>query len=207
MGYSLLMVSERQGVGKSLLGTILADCIGRSNASSPRVSDILSDFNGWAAHRRLVVVHEIYGAKPRAVYDALKTLITDLTLTVNRKFLPAYEVRNCCPSLMRASNHAAAIRLEDGDRRWFYPTLTEDPWSREKFEAIWQWIRAGGLGAIRAWADGFGKVGRYVGPGEHSPETDRKKEAIESGQPEYIRVARQLASAPDAARGSRRFAR
>ena len=45
MGYSLLMVSERQGVGKSLLGTILADCVGRSNASSPGISDIMSDFN------------------------------------------------------------------------------------------------------------------------------------------------------------------
>ena len=49
MGYSLLMVSERQGVGKSLLGTILADCVGRNNASSPGISDIMSDFNAWSA--------------------------------------------------------------------------------------------------------------------------------------------------------------
>ena len=192
MGYSLLMVSERQGVGKSLLGTILADCVGRNNASSPGISDIMSDFNAWSANRRLAVVHECYGENPRAVYNRLKSLTTDLTTSVNQKFIPQYEVRNCC-HVYACSNHLGAIRFEDDDRRWFYPTLTEEPWPREKFEAIWQWIRAGGLGSIRAWADRFGKVGRYVGPGEHAPATDRKKEAIEASQPEYVRLARQLA--------------
>ena len=190
IGYSMLLVSEAQGVGKSLLGGILAQIVGRNNASSPGISDILSDFNGWAANRRLAVVHEIYGEQPRAVYNRLKSLTTDRNIAVNQKFVPQYEVANFC-HVFACSNSLNAIRLEDSDRRWYFPTLTEKRWPREKFRGLWQWVGAGGLSIIRAWAEDFDD---FVDPGEHAPETERKKEAIRSSEPEHLNVARQLAS-------------
>ena len=59
MSYGMLLISEKQGVGKTTLGaSILGPLIGTWNCSFPGENDILAQFNEWVAHKRLAVVSD-----------------------------------------------------------------------------------------------------------------------------------------------------
>lgn len=191
MGYGLLMISETQGIGKSMLGArILAPLVGLSNTSFPGEADITSDFNGWIAHKRLAVIHEVYSGHSKKTYTQLKSAITDPDITVNKKYISQYVIENWC-HIYAASNSLKALKMDDEDRRWYYPTLTEKRWSPQKFYDFHKWLRMVGLGAIKAWCHDYGE---YVQATRHAPMTMRKSQAIEEGQSQCIQEACRLAS-------------
>lgn len=193
MGYGMLLISEAQGVGKTTLGSsILAPLVGSQNVSYPSESDINNDFNGWLAHKRLAVVNEIYSGSSWKAYNALKSVITDTQLTVNQKYVRQYEIENWC-HVVACSNSMRALKMENDDRRWFYPEVTENPWPKERFIAFRKWINGGGLSIIRNWAENFetrekGSTTKgkqcYVMPSERAPMTERKMEMIEGSRSE-----------------------
>ncbi len=189
IGYGLLMVSERQGVGKTTLGEhVLAPLVGWTNVSVPSEASLLSMFNEWAAHKRLVLVNEIYHGRSWKAYNALKSVITDRTIEVNKKYVPQYNVENWC-HIYACSNSMRALKMEDSDRRWFYPELVEQGWPKEKFAQLRDWLERGGLAIIAHWAEGFGD---YIGPAEHAPLTQRKKDLIEDSMSAPAREAHRL---------------
>lgn len=193
MGYGMLLISEAQGVGKTTLGSsILAPLVGSQNVSYPSESDINNDFNGWLAHKRLAVVNEIYSGSSWKAYNALKSVITDTQLTVNQKYVRQYEIENWC-HVVACSNSMRALKMENDDRRWFYPEVTENPWPKERFIAFRKWINGGGLSIIKNWAENFEArekgnttTGKqcYVMPSERAPMTERKMEMIEGSRSE-----------------------
>lgn len=176
MLYGLLLVSERQGMGKSTLGErILAPLVGYNNTGFPGERDIVdSNFNGWIAKRRLVVIGEIYTGQSFKAYNLLKTYITDKHIDVNEKYQRQYKIENWA-HILACSNSRKALRIENSDRRWFYPLLNEEPWGREKFGEFYGWLASGGLGIIARWAEEYGD---YVLAGETSPMTATKAELI-----------------------------
>lgn len=181
MEYGMLMISEATGVGKTTLGSlILAPLVNLNNVSYPRELDILSDFNGWAANKRLVIVHEIYSGHSWKAYHTLKSIITDKDIQVNEKFQRPYKIENWA-HLFACSNSKQALKMEGDDRRWMYPMMNEERWERAKFVKLRDWLASGGLGIIRTWAERFGD---YVMPGERAPMTSRKKEMIEGSRSE-----------------------
>lgn len=188
MGYGMLLISEAQGVGKTTLGSsILAPLVGSQNVSYPSESDINNDFNGWLAHKRLAVVNEIYSGSSWKAYNALKSVITDTQLTVNQKYVRQYEIENWC-HVVACSNSMRALKMENDDRRWFYPEVTESPWPKERFVAFRKWINGGGLSIIKNWAENFESREKgkqcYVMPSERAPMTERKMEMIEGSRSE-----------------------
>ena len=190
MGYGLLMVSETQGVGKSMLGAgVLAPLVGLNNTSFPREADIMSEFNSWMSHKRLAVIHEVYSGHSKKAYTMLKSAITDQDVTVNQKYITQYTIENWC-HIYAASNSVKALRMDDEDRRWFYPLLTEERWPAEKFHRLIHWLRTNGLGAILAWAMEFED---YIEPSAHAPMTERKKVIMEENQSESVQEVRRLA--------------
>ena len=74
-------------------------------------------FNTWAAHKRLVVAHEIYSGQSRKAYNLLKSVITDDVLRVSKKFVPEYEVTNHA-HIVACSNSLRALGVAAEDRRW-----------------------------------------------------------------------------------------
>jgi hypothetical protein len=192
MHYGLLLISEKQGVGKTTLGaSILAPLVGIQNVGFPGENDVTSAFNEWVAHKRLAIVSEIYSGSSWKAYHALKSVITDKDISVNQKYMRQYTIENWC-HILASSNSMRALKMENDDRRWFYPEVTEVPWSRERFDELRKWLNSGGLGIIKSWAEAWGN---YVNQSDRAPMTDRKREMIEGSRSEAQQEAAALAEA------------
>jgi len=193
IGYGLLLVSERQGVGKTTLGAhILAPLVGYQNVGYPTEADISnSAFNGWMANKRLVIVNEIYSGHSWKAYNQMKSVITDRDVTVNQKYMRPYTIDNWC-HVFACSNSMRALKMENDDRRWFYPEVTEVAWPAEKFIEFRRWVESGGLSIIKHWAKQWDD---YVHPSNRAPMTERKKEMIDGSRSEAQQEAAALADA------------
>lgn len=191
IGYGLLLVSEKQGIGKTTLGAnILAPLVGFQNVGFPSENDIVnSGFNGWMANKRLIIVNEIYSGASWKAYHSLKSTITDKDITVNQKYMRQYVIDNWC-HVIACSNSMRALKMENDDRRWFYPEITETAWDRDKFLSFRKWIDGGGLSIIHHWALNFKN---YIHPSERAPMTERKREMIEGSRSEAQREVAALA--------------
>ncbi len=194
MHYGLLLASESQGIGKTTLASaVLAPLVGEHNVGWPTESDITaSAFNSWLAHKRLVVVNEIYSGHSWKAYNNLKEVITDSEVSVNEKHMKGYVIENWA-HVVACSNSLRALKVEGDDRRWFYPRVTERAWTRDQFAEFRKWLGSGGLEIVAHWAEGFGD---YVMPGARAPMTARKAELIQEsrseGQQEAVAFAQAL---------------
>ena len=193
IGYALLMVTEHQGIGKTTLGeVVLAPLVGLQNASFPNEKDIMSDFNEWIAHKRLAVINEIYTGASWKSYNILKNCITDKKITINRKYISQYKIDNWC-HIFACSNSLRALKIENSDRRWYYPQLNENKWPFEKFIEFRSWLDRGGLSVIKWWAENYGD---YIHPSDHAPMSENKEILIEESYSEacqeVIRLSREI---------------
>ncbi|MGN6496608.1 MAG: DUF5906 domain-containing protein, partial [Tsuneonella sp.] len=189
MHFGLLLASETQGVGKGIFASqVLAPLVGEHNTGYPSEHDIVeSAFNDWMAHKRLVVVGEIYQGASWKAYNRLKGLITDKDFEVNKKHQAKYRIDNWC-HVVACSNSDAALKMERTDRRWFYPQVTETPWPREKFAELVGWLQGDGLGIVARWANDYGD---YVKTGELPRMTKRKALMIDESEAEELRWIRE----------------
>ena len=194
MRYAMLLISERQGVGKTtLVDAVLAPLIGRWNVSSPSESQIAdSGFNSWIAHKRLAHVSEIYSGQSRKTYDRLKAVIADDSVDVNRKYMEEYTIENWV-HVVACSNSIRALHVDDGDRRWLIPRITEELKPRQWWDAFHGWLRSGGLSIVAAWAEGYVSEQGAVRTGDRAPETTAKSEVIAEARSEGQRLALDLA--------------
>ena len=191
--FGVLLVSTLHGTGKTTLtDSILAPLVGIHNCSWPAEQDIVeSQFNGWAAMRRLVIVAEIYMGKSWTAYHRLKSLITDRQLRVNEKFMKPYVLDNWA-HIIASSNSMEALKIEVHDRRWLVPRVTEERWAQERFAEFHRWLRQGGLGAIQRWAYEYGD---YYTESDTAPMTLRKRAMQEGSLGEAEVMAIDLAKA------------
>lgn len=189
MHFALLLVSRTQGVGKGIFASqVLAPLVGEHNVGYPSEHDVTeSQFNDWMAHKRLVVVGEIYQGSSFKAYNRLKGLITDKDFSVNKKHQAQYRINNWC-HLIACSNSELSLKMDNSDRRWFYPEVTELPWGREKFSEFVTWLQGGGLGIVAKWAADYGD---YVQTGERPEMTARKQVMIEESEADELRWVRE----------------
>jgi len=183
MLYGCLLISEEQGVGKGTLGEkILAPLVGNDNTSFPSEEDIVeSSFNYWSAHKRLAVVHEIYAGHSARAYNKLKSIITDRTINVNKKYQASYEIENWL-HIFACSNSLRAIQLSADDRRWFVPKVTEQKVKPSYWISFNEWLNdRRGLRIIKWYANEWLKTNPSVMRGDNSPWSEAKREVIEEG--------------------------
>lgn len=179
IGFALLMISNSQGTGKTTLGEhILAPLVGTENVSrGVSEKQLLSDETTWVANKRLAIIGEIYAAKKRALYNELKSIISDDYVSVNEKYVPRHTLQNWI-HIYACSNSHDAVSIEEGDRRWYVPRVTEEIWPKEKFDAFYDWLDHGGLNIIMNWAERYGDyyTGKQIAPNSYC-----KVEMIEEG--------------------------
>jgi hypothetical protein len=188
MGYAVLLVTETQGIGKNTLGEkILAPLVGRHNCSFPNERELVeSQFNSWLVNKRFAFIGEIYTGRSWKAANLLKSYITDRETAVNEKFIRSYTTENWI-HVMACSNSLRALKLDNTDRRWMVPTLTETPWPHAQWVAFNDWIEGTGLNIIRRWAENFGD---YVKVGQHAPMTERKREMQRESESEAVQLLR-----------------
>jgi hypothetical protein len=117
MIYGVLLISEKQGIGKGTLGeAILCPLIGHDNCSFPNGAALKNEHNAWVARKRLAVAHEIYAGQSRDMYDKLKTVITDTEQHINEKYIGQYDITSFV-HIFACSNSLRALHLDDDDRR------------------------------------------------------------------------------------------
>lgn len=180
--YGLLLWSKVQGVGKSTLADhILRPLLGPHNCSSTSAKDITgSAFNSWIAERRLIIVDEVYAGHSAELANTIKPLITGETVTVNRKFKEPYDVDNCAHFILM-SNSPTPIFVEQTDRRWLVPEVSEILRPKKYWREFRRWLKNGGLAIIQNWAECYVRS-KKRGPvlaGSHAPSTAAKDRLIE----------------------------
>jgi hypothetical protein len=195
MSYGVLLISENQGVGKSTLGEkILAPLLGFDNVSFPTESEIVdNDFNYWAAHKRLAVVHEIYAGHSAKAYNKMKSLVTDDKIVINKKYQAAYTIDNWL-HILACSNSMNALKVSFDDRRWFIPRVTEVRPNATYWKRLNDWLSLeGGLGKIAHYLGELGqRTDVAVMRGETAPDSEAKRDVVEEGFSPAMRFASEI---------------
>ena len=105
------------------------------------------------------------------VANRMKPFMTDDFMTYNEKFKTPRQIR-CFVEILACSNSPHAIDLDDKDRRWFVPTVTEEIKPKEFWASFYRWLRSGGLEAINfeahAWGDYFTTGERPMRTAKHA---------------------------------------
>jgi hypothetical protein len=166
--------------------------VGKDNVSFPSEADIVNpNYNYWCSHKRLAVVHEIYAGHSSKAYDKLKSLVTDRELTVSMKYLAPYVIENWV-HVFACSNSKGALKLSHDDRRWFVPKITNDIHSLSFWQKFNSWLeKEGGLGIIKTWCleQADQDPSMVVAKGSVAPMSEAKREVIQEGYSEAMRVA------------------
>jgi effector-binding domain-containing protein len=183
MHYGVLLISEPQGVGKTTLGQdFLAPIVGEANVSYPSEADITdSNYNYWAAHKRLAVVNEIYAGSSSKAYDRLKSTITDTQITIHKKYQADYVIENWL-HIFACSNSQRALLLSNDDRRWLIPGVTDEKPPPVWWDKLHTWrTERGGLQIIMRYAAQWIKEHGPANKGDAAPETQAKQDAYVAG--------------------------
>lgn len=192
--YALLLVSKVQGVGKSTLAVILRELLGPHNCSMTTAREITqSPFNSWIGGKRLVVVDEVYAGHSAELANTIKPIITGDKVPVNRKFKEPYEVSNHAHFLLM-SNSRLPLFLEEEDRRWLIPEVTEAKKPDDYWSDLHRWLRNGGYGIIAHWAECFVRAKKRgaARTGSHAPGTEAKARMIEASRSGAEKQLREL---------------
>jgi hypothetical protein len=190
MAVALLLASERQGVGKTTLGEILARLVGLHNASFPNEDAILkSGFTSWIRNKRLVVMNEIFPGRSRKMYDVLKDKVTDPHVDVNEKYLKPHTISNYA-HFFALSNFLLALHLDDADSRWYVPTVTEELRDKKYWDGFYDWwLRGDGLGIILAFLlKRAENPANLIAAGERAPASAAKEAMITESMSEGERI-------------------
>jgi len=121
---ALILRSPGQGTGKGTFAKWFGALFGRhySHFSDPK--QVTGNFNAALGGSVVVFVDEAFFAGDPRNSDAMKRLITEQTITVERKFVDATETLNCLHFII-ASNHDWVVKIELDDRRYVFLDVSE----------------------------------------------------------------------------------
>jgi len=116
--WAVMLYSQKQGTGKTVLTELVKDLFGVANTSRINgVRQLVARFNKEVLQHKLVVVEEIEVKKGSKEANQVKSLITEDSTTVEAKGLPSsVESINC--AFLMTTNHLPTW-LEEADRRFF----------------------------------------------------------------------------------------
>jgi len=140
------------GTGKSHFVQSLMDMFGhRHTAHLDKVEQITGKFNSALSGKVLVFADEALFAGDKRDSGALKRLITERTLLIERKGFDSIHERNCV-HLFMATNHARSFPSMMKERRLFALEVSNAKIQDAKyFGELVEYLKAGGLAAFLAW--------------------------------------------------------
>lgn len=144
-GTALVVVGE-QGAGKSFLGQVMRDIIGKSHSGQTnKIDNLVRNFNSVSANKIFMQCDEASHSGSRVSADALKSLITDETMLIEPKGLDQYEAPNHMRLFFTSNRENTAVFIDGSAYERRYTVLHVNP-KRAKDTVWWE--------GFRAWVDG-----------------------------------------------------
>lgn len=113
-GHTVIVLRSGEGTGKDIIIDMLVTALGEHACVATRSEDLTGRFNDHLATSVLVFANEAIWGGDKSQEGALKSLITDQDLPVERKYLPKFRVGNCCHLMMASNNDwVAPVGLDD----------------------------------------------------------------------------------------------
>ncbi len=144
----MLVMLGGQGIGKGTLARILQRIWAATFLHVHRIKQVVGDFNGSLERAYVVFLDEALFAGDRASSDALKSLVTEQTISINEKHQPSRQIRSY-HRFICATNADWFKNTERDDRRDFVLRVSE---SRKGDHAFWdalnEEIYSGGVEAF-----------------------------------------------------------
>ena len=134
-----LVVQGAQGLGKDSVFRAVAAILGRHNVASVTLPEVESQFNDWMFGRQLIIFQEMLAPGRRAIYNKLKTVITDETAQINGKHMPVYRVWNRA-NYVFLTNYKHALSIDPDDRRMWVWHSKMRPQSKEYYTEFYKWL-------------------------------------------------------------------
>lgn len=114
---SYLLISEKGGIGKSLIAKVMKHIVGERNFKPLTPENLKGSFQPFVLGTVLVVIHELYEGKSADFANKLKVYQSEGDLMVNMKFAPHQILQNRM-NFLAFSNDPTPLVLTEGDRRW-----------------------------------------------------------------------------------------
>lgn len=145
--WAVLVVSIARGVGKTMLGELLAAAYGH-NATTIGTKQLASSFNEFAIDKQFVNVEEIHSddSKYRISIDELKVMIAGgRDIEINTKGVRQYRITDCINYYL-STNYPNALPVHDAERRFLVLHAAEGALDDAFYETVARWLRSGEAG-------------------------------------------------------------
>jgi len=196
---AVLLQSIDQGTGKSSIGEAIGAMYGE-NFKLIKDSELHSPFNEWAINKQFILGDEISGKDKRSESDKIKNLITQTTITINKKYSPTYTIKDCINYLF-TSNHPDALNIEPDDRRVFvYEIEPGDGITLEQGQELENFRKGKGKSYLLHYFMHEYVISKSFNPRARPPVTDAKLSLIETSLTDLERWIMQLKNNPDSLR-------
>jgi hypothetical protein len=120
----MIILLGGQGIGKGTLAKLLKKIWGATFLQVNRIKQVVGDFNGSMERAYIVFLDEALFAGDRASSDALKSLVTESTISVNEKHQPARQITSY-HRFFSATNADHFKATDRDDRRDFVLRVSE----------------------------------------------------------------------------------
>jgi hypothetical protein len=141
-GEVAIVLRGKEGVGKSVVGKLLRRIAGQHGLAVSSPKHIVGEFNAMLEDAVFVEASEALFAGDKAVASRLKALVTDDTITIERKGVDAREVRNRVHLLM-TSNEDWVVPAGPESRRFFVLDVSDvKRGDTDYFEELWKQVNS-----------------------------------------------------------------
>lgn len=193
MASAVLVYSQHQGTGKTVLGYTLREIYG-DNAIEVSQEQLHSGFNEWARCRQFVIGDEITGSDRRQDADRLKHMVTRERLIINQKYQPTYELPDCVNYYL-TTNQPDAVHVEAHDRRYLVIEVRGTPLPLDFYRGYDKWFRSP-QGRAAAFHHLLNIDLAGFSPTHPAPETDAKRAMHRVSGTEADGIVRELLRDP-----------
>jgi hypothetical protein len=143
-----LILSGKQGTGKSYMARVLKLLHGPSNVHEVSVDELHGQFTGWLEGKQVVLIEELMAQGRLELANKLKPILTQEVIRINEKHKRVYQVRNLA-SFFCTTNFDDPIYIEEGDRRWWFYRSPAEPLAPDYYYELERWT-VQNAGAIKA---------------------------------------------------------
>jgi hypothetical protein len=186
-----VLQSEAEGVGKSIIPTLLGEHVYGRGYSILNADSLHSTRLEFAKESMFLLLDDM---KSLAPYQAqLNSLATAKTIRVDEKYVRSYNVRNTL-NLIITTNYTQPMRVTADTRRYFFPHITGDK-NKKLWTALVHWFEhEDGGPKLLGWAQamrGNGGFAEYdpMGEAPHTSKRDEMQELNLSDADQWVRDA------------------